>query len=130
MANSKTTAQPTAQPAAAKAAPTPTSYTAARTANFGNGPSATQAAVLVRPTKGQNPKRALVYGYSGLAAGRVPVAAKVAVINAVALATAWPTLAAQAKAQPGGTVATLKAAGVTGRALRRAYRAGLINFTA
>jgi len=105
-------------------APEAVTLSAARAAN--QQQDALSAAKLVRPSKGQNPQRALVYGYD--AGGRVPVGATIHVVDRGGLGTAWPTLAAALELTPAATVADLKAGGVTGRSLRRAYRQGLIRF--
>ena len=112
-------------------APTARSLGVARSANAAIppvDPSAPVRATLVRPTKGENPQRRGVYGYDNGEGGRVPTGAKVVVVDATALGAAWPSLAAALQLTPAATVADLKSAGVSSRALRRSFRSGYIRF--
>jgi len=115
----------------AKSAPEARSLGVARSANAAIppvDPAAPVRATLVRPTKGENPQRRGVYGYDNGEGGRVPTAAKVVVVDATALGAQWPKLAEALQLTPAATVADLKSAGVSSRALRRSFRSGYIRF--
>src|SRR4030095_13859518 len=92
-------------------------------------------ATVVRSARGTNPKRTRYYGYGNAAhGGGIPAAAGVAIGAGITQApkgvnpTQWASLVAAVKANPNHTVQQHKAAGIQGRTLRRAYRAGAIRF--
>ena len=117
---------------AANEQPVRRSLQMAREANASNAPVAKDAptrAHLVRPAKGENPERRRVFGYDNGPGGKVPVTAKVVVVNAASLATAYPLLAGALESTPDASVADIKTAGVSGKSFRRAFRSGLIRFS-
>lgn len=105
----------------------------AKAHNFGlvANPSALAAAGVVRTSKGENPKRRLVYGYdNGQAGGRIN---KAAVLHLVPGFTGTPkgVTDKQWAALSGFSGKTVQAAydgGVDSRTVRRSYRAGAIRF--
>lgn len=104
----------------------------AREANASNPPVAKDApvrAALVRPAKGENPERKRVFGYDNGPGGKVPLGAKVVVVNSAGLAASYKSLAEAVQATPEADVKTLKSAGVPGKSFRRAFRSGLIRFS-
>lgn len=103
----------------------------AREANASNAPvdlSAPVRAALVRPAKGENPERRRVFGYDNGPGGKVPTSAKVVVVNAGSLQSAYPALAEALSTTPDASVADIKSAGVSSKSFRRAFRSGLIRF--
>jgi hypothetical protein len=106
---------------------------AAKSNNFALAPNPSELAraALIKPAKGENPKRVRVYGYdNGADGGRVP---KDAVVQAVPGSTGLPkgVTAGQwalLQAQSGKLVRSAYDAGVTSRTMRRSYRAGFIRF--
>lgn len=103
----------------------------AREANASNPPVAKDQpvrAALVRPARGENPERRRVFGYDNGPGGKVPLAAKVVVVNSGSLSTAYPALATALSTTPDASVQDLKSAGVSSKSFRRAFRSGLIRF--
>lgn len=103
----------------------------ARTANARNAPvdlTKPERAKLVRPSKGANKERRKVFGYDNGEGGKVPVDAKVVVVNAGGLKASYPALHDAVEASPTADVKTLKTSGVSGKSFRRAFRSGLIRF--
>lgn len=129
-----TTEQPAEQtPAPEQPAEQPKrSLNVAREANASNppvNPEQPTRSVLVRPAKGENPDRKRVFGYDNGAGGKVPVNAKVVVVNKESLKSSYPGLADALEITPEADVKTLKTAGVPGKSFRRAFRSGLIRFS-
>lgn len=87
-------------------------------------------ATLVRPSKGENKERRRVFGYDNGPGGKVPLGAKCVVVNADGLKASYPGLAEALAATPEADVKTLKSAGVASKSFRRAFRSGLIRFSA
>jgi hypothetical protein len=120
-------------PATEAAAPSRVTLVAAKTANFGlaPNPSALERAKVLKPAKGENPKRVRVYGYdNGADGGRVP---KDAVLQVVPGTTGLPKGVtsgqwALLQAESGKSVRAAYDAGVTSRTVRRSYRSGFIRF--
>jgi hypothetical protein len=135
-------AAPAAKPAAAPAAPAaparlrlPLPQAKTHNTNFvvlaAGAPVV--AANLAGTTKGSNPKKARVYGYGNMAnGGGVPKQAICVVVPGFTGVPAnvnpgqWALLVKQA----GVPVSTLYNNGITARTIRRAYRAGAVNFVA
>jgi hypothetical protein len=114
-------------------APARVTVAAAKAVNFGlaPNPSALARAALLKPGKGENPKRVRVYGYdNGTDGGRVP---KDGIVQCVPGTTGLPkgVTAGQwslLQAQSGKSVRSAYDAGVTSRTVRRSYRSGFIRF--
>ena len=120
-------------PATEAAAPSRVTVAAAKAVNFGlaPNPSALARAALLKPGKGENPKRVRVYGYdNGADGGRVPKDAVVQVVPGTTglpkgvTAGQWSLL----QEQSGKSVRSAYDAGVTSRTVRRSYRSGFIRF--
>jgi hypothetical protein len=105
----------------------------AKAANFAlaANPSALARAAILKPAKGENPKRVRVYGYdNGADGGRVPKDAQVALVPGTTGLPKGVTAGQWARLQElaGHTVRGLYDNGVTSRTVRRAYRSGFIRF--
>lgn len=115
------------------AAPVRRTLAAAKSNNFGlaPNPSALARAALIKPAKGENPKRVRVYGYdNGADGGRVPKDAVVQVVPGVTGLPKGVTAGQWARLQElaGYTTRGVYDNGVTSRTVRRSYRAGFIRF--
>lgn len=89
-----------------------------------------ERAVLVRPSKGENPKRGRVYGYDNLSdGGKVPVDSIVKLTGATGSLAGFDKLrdTVEGHGEP-LTVRDCKNAGISSKTIRRAYRSGLIRF--
>lgn len=105
-------------------------YAEARARNFGLAPVTAEqvvGAALVKPAKGTNPGKHLVYGYDSN--GRVPKQATIALVPGAAQPKGiTPNQWAALQTAAGTSVENAYTTGVKSSTVRRAFRAGALRF--